>query len=103
MTTEFNDLVPYCAAHVGEYIGEELEALGVRSSQLADYCHIARPTMSDILHGRRNMTPAQIISVADALGWDPRYLARLQATCLLDEQLIKLGRHKYNVHQPAFA
>ena len=65
--------------HPGDLIGTEIvEALGLNVSQAARILKVRRATLSDLLHGKANLTPEMAIRIEKAFGPDMDHLLRMQ-------------------------
>ena len=71
-------LVPE-AFHPGEYIREEAEERGWSPSDLADILGYERNVISDILNGRRSVSPEMAKALGDAFGTGAQVWLNLQA------------------------
>ncbi len=67
------------AFHPGEYIREEAEARGWSSSDLADILGYERNVISDLLTGRRSVSPLMAKALGDAFGTGAQVWLNLQA------------------------
>ncbi len=67
------------AFHPGEYIREEAEARGWSPSDLADILGYERNVISDILTGRRSVSPEMAKALGDAFGTGAQVWLNLQA------------------------
>jgi HTH-type transcriptional regulator/antitoxin HigA len=67
------------AFHPGEYIREEAEERGWSPSDLADILGYERNVISDILTGRRSVSPEMAKSLGDAFGTGAQVWLNLQA------------------------
>ena len=88
------EMVPANATHPGLLIADELEAGGIKQKDLADRMEIAPNMLSEIIHGKRNITSVLAIKLEMALGIDAMYWMRLQAKYEIDLIKIKLKRKK---------
>ena len=73
-----NRLIPE-AFHPGEYIREEAEARGWSPSDLADILGYERNVISDLLTGRRSVSPQMAKALGDAFGTGAQVWLNLQA------------------------
>ena len=81
--------------HPGDLIGTEIvEALGLNVSQAARILKVRRATLSDLLHGKANLTPEMAIRIEKAFG--PR-----KSPILTSPSRTRGARHC--PHQPARA
>lgn len=68
-------------SHPGEILKEEfLEPLGISQYRLAKAIGKPQSAISDIVHGRRFITPEMAYLIGRALGTTPDFWLRLQAT-----------------------
>lgn len=63
-----NDIVPFEAVHVGEFIKDELEARNMSQSELARLTGIQKPILNDIIKGKRSLTPEMALLLESV--WD---------------------------------
>lgn len=73
-----NDIVLKENFHPGEFIKDELEARGMKQQQLCDKMEIAKNVLSEIIHGKRNLTPLLALKLETALGINAEFWMRLQ-------------------------
>ena len=73
-----NDLVPGNVFHVGEYIGEEMEARGMKQVELAKALDISKSEISLILSGKRSLTIPMALKLEKAWGINALLWMRLQ-------------------------
>ncbi len=65
--------------HPGDLIRTEIvEALGLNISQAAQILKVRRATLSDLLHGKANLTPEMAMRIEKAFGPDLDHLLRMQ-------------------------
>jgi antitoxin HigA-1 len=57
---------------------EIVDALGLNVSQAAKILKVRRATLSDLLHGKANLTPEMAIRIEKAFGPDMDHLLRMQ-------------------------
>lgn len=70
----------YPPIHPGEILREEfLEPLGITPYRLAQATGLSQTAISQILRGKRSITPATGIRIAKALGLSERYWLNAQA------------------------
>jgi len=67
------------AFHPGEYVREEAEARGWSPSDLADILGYERNVISDVLTGRRSVSPEMANALGDAFGTGAQVWLNLQA------------------------
>jgi addiction module HigA family antidote len=86
-----NDIVIKESFHPGEFIKDELDARGMKQKDLSDKMEIAKNVLSEIIHGKRNLTPVLALKLETALGINAEFWMKLQV-----EYDINLIRNKYN-------
>lgn len=79
-----NEVVPYRAVHVGEFIKDELHARGMKQSELAGLSGIQRPILNDIIKGKRAITPQMAILIEGAMDIPAKILMDFQVEYELD-------------------
>lgn len=79
-----NNITPFLAIHAGEYIKDELDARGMKQSELADVTGIKAPILSNIINGKRNVTAEQSILIGRAFGVSDDLFYNLQTKYDLD-------------------
>ena len=66
--------------HPGEFLAEEfLKPLGISAYKLAQAMNVSPMRISEILRGKRGVTPDTAIRLGKALGTPPEYWLKLQA------------------------
>jgi len=80
-----NDLTPASAMHPGLLLMDELEARGMKHIELARSLGIAKNVMSEILHGKRNISPLMAIRLEKVLGIKAEFWMRYQVGYELDK------------------
>jgi len=75
-----NDIVLKESFHPGEFIKDELEAREMRQKELSDKMEIATTVLSEIIHGKRNLTPLLALKLEAALGINAEFWMKLQIT-----------------------
>jgi addiction module HigA family antidote len=73
-----NDIVLKESFHPGEFIKEELEAREMKQKELSDKMEIAATVLSEIIHGKRNLTPVLALKLETALGINAEFWMKLQ-------------------------
>lgn len=66
-TTKNKQHVPFEATHVGEFIKDELDARGMKQSELSHLTGIQRSILCDIIKGKRGITPEMSLLFERAL------------------------------------
>lgn len=89
MRTNIENITPFCATHPGSIIKDELEYRGLKNSELADSIDVQRSVISDIINGKRNVTPEIALKLEVFLGQTAEYWMNLQSNYELDMQRIK--------------
>lgn len=84
-----NELIPAEATHPGELIFDEIEYRGIKQKDLAVAMGIAPTVLSEIIHGKRNLTAELAIKLEKALDIDAAYWMRLQVKYEIDSIRIK--------------
>jgi addiction module HigA family antidote len=73
-----NDIVLKENFHPGEFIKDELKARGMRHQELADKMEIAKNVLSEIIHGKRNLTPTLALKLEASLRVQAEFWMKLQ-------------------------
>ncbi len=91
------------AFHPGEYLRDEIEARGWTPSDLADILGIRRNIVSDLLVGRRSVSPAMAKDIAEALGTSAQFWLNLQSAFSLAQEADRKTEiaHKARVYSMA--
>ncbi len=84
-----NDLVPGSTMHPGELLRDELEAREIKHIDLAKRLGIAKNVMSEIINGKRNITPELVVRLEDALGIKAEFWMKYQVGYEIDRIRIK--------------
>lgn len=63
----------------GEFIQEELEARGWLQSDLVDILRVDKDTVSDIIGGKRSVTPEMAVLIGEAFGTGPEVWLNLDS------------------------
>ena len=84
-----NDLIPGSAMHPGELLKDELAARDMKQINLAKELGIAKNLMSEIIHGKRNLTPELAVRLEDALGIKAEFWMKYQVGYEIDSIRIK--------------
>lgn len=64
--------------HPGEFIKDELEARDMKQKDLAEKMNIAKNVLSEIIHGKRNLTADLSLKLEAALGINAEFWMNLQ-------------------------
>jgi antitoxin HigA-1 len=73
-----NDIVLKENFHPGEFIKDELEARDWKQQELANKMDVAKNVLSEIIHGKRNLTPALALKLESSLGIKAEFWMKLQ-------------------------
>ncbi len=76
MTYAIDNLPPI---HPGEFLRDEIDALGISARKLAAHIRVAPNAVTAILNGERSITAQMAIRLAQAFGTTPQYWVNLQA------------------------
>lgn len=79
-----HEILPEDSFHPGEFIKDELEARKMKQQALADEMGISKSIVSQIINGKRNITPFLALKIEKALGIDAQLWMRLQIRYQLD-------------------
>ncbi len=83
------DLIPAEATHPGYLIKEEIECLGINQKEAAQKLGLASNVLSELINGKRNITPVLALKFESFFGIDAEYWLRLQIKFELDTLRIK--------------
>ena len=67
------------AIHPGEFLRDELEALGLSARKFAQHIHVPHNAITGIMNGERSITAQMAIRLGHAFGTTPQYWLNLQA------------------------
>jgi antitoxin HigA-1 len=84
-----NDMIPGQAFHPGVLLFDEIEYRGISQKELADSMSIAPTVLSEIIHGKRNLTAALALKLEKVLDIDAITWMRLQVKFDIDSLRIK--------------
>lgn len=84
-----NDLVPGSAMHPGQLLKDELDTRKMKQIDLAKELGIAKNVMSEIINGKRNLTPELAVRLEDALGIKAEFWMKYQMAYEIDKIRIK--------------
>jgi addiction module HigA family antidote len=73
-----NDIVLKENFHPGEFIKDEIDARGMKQQELTEKMGIAKNVLSEIIHGKRNLTPLLSLKLEEALGVNAEFWMKLQ-------------------------
>ena len=82
---DLNNIVPFKAIHVGEYIKDELLARRMSQKELSLLTGIAAPILNDIIKAKRNITAEQSILIGRALEINDDFFYEIQKQYDLDK------------------
>ena len=83
------DVIPSHATHPGIFIKDEIEYRKIKQSILAKAMGIAPTVLSEIIHGKRNLTPELSLKLEKALDIDAAIWMKLQVKFEIDSLRIK--------------
>ena len=83
------DTIPSHATHPGVLLHDEIEYREIKQKDLADAMHIATTMLSELIHGKRNITPSIAMKLEKALDIDAVFWMRLQVKYEIDTIRIK--------------
>src|ERR1700758_1803438 len=89
LKTPANDLIPGDVFHPGEFIGEEMEARGLKQIELAKALDLSRSEMSLIVNGKRGVTVPLALKLENLWGTDALFWMRLQVRYEVERIRIK--------------
>jgi HTH-type transcriptional regulator/antitoxin HigA len=96
---------PDVAIPPGDVLAEELEARGLTQSRLARLMHRPLQAINEIVRGRKRITGATALELADALGTSAELWVRLEADYELTKARLARrpsGRPKRSTSSPRF-
>jgi antitoxin HigA-1 len=85
------DTIPGQAFHPGVLLYDEIEYRGISQKKLAEDMGIAPTILSELIHGKRNVTPALALKLEKALEIDAITWMRLQVKFDIDSLRMKEG------------
>ena len=80
-----NDIPAGDPIHPGGIIGDEIEARKLRQKELAKEMHISPSMLSDLIHGRRNITADLALKLENALKISAIFWMNFQSKYDLDK------------------
>ncbi len=83
------EMIPGQATHPGELIFDEIEYREIKQKDLAEAMNIAPNVLSEIIHGKRNLTAELALRLEKALDIDAAFWMRLQVKFEIDSIRIK--------------
>ncbi len=84
-----NDLIPGSVMHPGQLLKDELETREMKQIDLAKELGIAKNVMSEIINGKRNITPVLAVRLEEALGIKAEFWMKYQMAYEIDRIRIK--------------
>ena len=90
------EMLPSEATHPGELIADEIEYRNIKQKDLAETMNIAPNVLSEIIHGKRNLTAELALKLEKAIDIDAAYWMRLQVKYEIDTIRIK---HRKEIKQ----
>lgn len=64
--------------HAGEILREAIADLELSVTQAAQVLNVARPTLSNLINGRADLSPEMAVRLSKAIGSTPGFWMRLQ-------------------------
>ena len=92
------DTIPAHATHPGHLIADEIEVRDIRQKDLADAMDISTNILSELIHEKRNITPAIAMKLEKALDIDAIYWMRLQVKYCIDKMKIEQKEQVAKTH-----
>ena len=86
------DSLPAQATHPGQLIADEIEFRNIKQKEFAEAMDLAPNFVNEIIHGKRNITPAIAMKLELTLGIEANYWMRLQSKYSMD--IYKIQNHK---------
>ncbi len=84
-----NDLTPGSAIHPGQLLKDELDARNMKQIDLAKELGIAKNVMSEIINGKRNLSPELAVRLEDILEIKAEFWMKYQMAYEIDKIRIK--------------
>lgn len=90
------------AIHLGEFLADELEEIGMTRTELARQIDVPPDRISQIIHGKRDLTADTALRLGRFFGTGPELWLSLQKTYELDKAKTELGNkiQKINPWKP---
>jgi HTH-type transcriptional regulator/antitoxin HigA len=79
-----NDIPAGSAIHPGEIISDEIRARNLKNKDLANQMTLSSTVLSDLIHGRRNITAELALKLESALGISAMFWMNIQSKYDLD-------------------
>jgi HTH-type transcriptional regulator/antitoxin HigA len=83
------EIIPAHATHPGQLLADEIEYRDIKQKDLADAMDISTNILSELIHEKRNITPAIAMKLEKALDIDAIYWMRLQVKYYIDKMKIE--------------
>ena len=98
-----NDIVPGSAIHPGILLKEELHARGMKQVDLAKQMGLAKNVMSEIINGKRNISPELAVRLETVLDISAEFWMKYQMAFEIDKIRIrnKKSVQKANISEKA--
>ena len=80
-----NNLTPGSVTHPGSLIKDELSARGMKQVELSKAMGIAKNVMSEIINGKRNITPESAVKLENVLGIKAEFWMKYQVAYQLHQ------------------
>lgn len=98
-----NDIVPGSASHPGILLKEELHARGMKQVDLAKQMGLAKNVMSEIINGKRNISPELAVRLETVLDISAEFWMKYQMAFEIDKIRIrnKKSIQKANISEKA--
>ncbi|MEQ8879663.1 MAG: HigA family addiction module antitoxin [Cyclobacteriaceae bacterium] len=84
-----NDMIPGSTTHPGILLKAELEAREMKQIELAEMLNIAKNVMSEIISGKRNITPELAVKLEEALDIKAEFWMKYQVSYEIDKVRIR--------------
>ncbi len=84
-----NDMIPGSTMHPGKLLKAELEAREMKQIDLAKMLNIAKNVMSEIINGKRNITPELAVKLEEALEIKAEFWMKFQVSYEIDKVRIR--------------
>lgn len=84
-----NDLTPGSAMHPGQLLKDELDARSMKQIDLAKKLGIAKNVMSEIINGKRNLSPEFAVRLEDVMDIKAEFWMKYQMAYEIDKIRIK--------------
>lgn len=85
--------------HPGELLRDELEARAMKQVELSAAMGVSKTVISEIIHGKRNITPFLALKLEEALGIRAEFWMRYQVSHDLDKIRINNSLRKVELQE----